>query len=239
MSIRKFKTTRTLVIALAFGVSLGAQQPGIHQHNGTGNSGDNSAAPRLIRYNGVYHNSSQQAQSGATGVTFSIYREQFDGTPLWSEIQNVQPGKDGSYSVLLGSSRADGMPIDLFATAEPRWLEIEADQVKQPRVLLSSVPYAMKAVDAETLGGLPASAYLRTGTPEAAAALAAAAPAASTSIGRRYGSPRDEWHTQLYRHVHGFHQSGQLRDLPGRQCREHRRHIHVGRHDPHRQRALQ
>jgi hypothetical protein len=32
--------------------------------------------------------------------------------------------------------------------------------VEQPRVLLVSVPYAMKAGDAETLGGLPASAFL-------------------------------------------------------------------------------
>ena len=159
--MQKLNTTRLLILALAFGSMIGAQQPG--------------AVPRLIRYDGVYHNTSQQAQSGAVGVTFSIYSEQLDGTPLWSEIHNVQPGKDGNYSILLGSTRSEGMPMDLFTTAEPRWLEVEADQVKQPRVLLSSVPYAMKAVDAETLGGLPASAYLRAGTPQAALALPSAA----------------------------------------------------------------
>ena len=53
------------------------------------------------------------------------------------------------------------MPLDLFTTTESRWLEVEIDQVKQPRILLGSVPYALKSADADTLGGLPASAYLR------------------------------------------------------------------------------
>src|SRR6516162_7645380 len=35
-------------------------------------------------------------------------------------------------------------------------------QAEQPRVLLVSVPYAMKAADAETIGGLPPSAFART-----------------------------------------------------------------------------
>ena len=47
-----------------------------------------------------------------------------------------------------------------------RWLEVSVagdngELVTQPRVLLVSVPYALKAGDSETLGGLPASAYLR------------------------------------------------------------------------------
>jgi trimeric autotransporter adhesin len=34
-------------------------------------------------------------------------------------------------------------------------------QEEQPRVLLLSVPYALKAADAQTLGGLPASAFVQ------------------------------------------------------------------------------
>jgi hypothetical protein len=101
------------------------------------------------------------------GATFCIYREQYDGTPLWSETQNVQPGNDGSYTVLLGSTRSGGMPLDLFTTTESRWLEIEINEVKQPRIRLGSVPYALKSADADTLGGLPASAYLRANPPGA------------------------------------------------------------------------
>jgi trimeric autotransporter adhesin len=54
----------------------------------------------------------------------------------------------------------NGIPIDLFATGEARWLEVQvAGEAPQPRVLLVSVPYALKAADAATLGGLPPSAF--------------------------------------------------------------------------------
>jgi trimeric autotransporter adhesin len=53
--------------------------------------------------------------------------------------------------------------VELFGTGESRWLGITAArQQEMPRVLLASVPYAFKAGDAETLGGLPASAYVTT-----------------------------------------------------------------------------
>jgi hypothetical protein len=57
---------------------------------------------------------------------------------------------------------ADGLPVDLFTSGEVRWLGIQVgtEAEQQPRVLLVSVPYALKAGDAETLGGKPASAYM-------------------------------------------------------------------------------
>jgi hypothetical protein len=49
----------------------------------------------------------------------------------------------------------------LFTSGQPRWLGIQVEQKPElPRVLLVSVPYAMKAADADTLGGRPASAYM-------------------------------------------------------------------------------
>lgn len=38
----------------------------------------------------------------------------------------------------------------------------ESGQVEQSRVLLVSAPYALKAGDAETVGGLPPSAFMLT-----------------------------------------------------------------------------
>jgi hypothetical protein len=145
--MRLSSTPRMLVVSLALSASIYAQQA--------------TAVPRLIRFNASYHTANQQTQPPVVGATFSIYREENDGTPLWSEVQNIRPDKDGNYTALLGATRSEGMPVDLFLTTEPRWLEVEIDQIKQPRVLLGSVPYAMKASDADTLGGLPASAYLR------------------------------------------------------------------------------
>ena len=70
----------------------------------------------------------------------------------------------GHYRVQLGATLANGVPMDLFATGEARWLEVQiAGRPPQPRVLLASVPYALKAADAATLGGLPASAFVLAG----------------------------------------------------------------------------
>src|SRR5277367_5236617 len=54
-----------------------------------------------------------------------------------------------------------------------------ASQPPQPRVLMASVPYAFKAADSATLGGLPASAFVLAGS-KAAADLAPAAASAAT-----------------------------------------------------------
>jgi hypothetical protein len=95
------------------------------------------------------------------GVTFAIYRQQDGGAPLWLETQNVTPDSTGHYTVLLGSTKADGVPADLFNTQEQRWLGVQVQrEAEQARVLLVSVPYAMKAADAETVGGLPPSAFV-------------------------------------------------------------------------------
>jgi hypothetical protein len=76
---------RSLACALALSAGVNGQQ----QPNAT-------AVPRLIRFNSSHDGASQQIQTGALGATFSIYRDQNDGTPLWSEIQNIQPDKDGN-----------------------------------------------------------------------------------------------------------------------------------------------
>ena len=52
---------------------------------------------------------------------------------------------------------------------------------EQPRVLLLSVPYALKAADAQTLGGLPASAFLLAGAAAAVQSNAATSPQSSTA----------------------------------------------------------
>jgi hypothetical protein len=105
--------------------------------------------------------------SGVAGVTFSLYKDQEGGVPLWMETQNVQLDKAGRYSVMLGSAGSEGLPSGIFDAGEARWLGVQVQpQAEQPRVLLLSVPYALKAADAETIGGLPPAAFMRA-TPEA------------------------------------------------------------------------
>jgi len=119
--------------------------------------------PRLIKFSGVAKDASGQAHSGTVGITFSIYANQEGGTPLWMETQNLELDAHGHYAVLLGSSQSAGLPLNLFATGEPRWLGAKLElpgEVEQARVLLVSVPYALKASDADTVGGMPASAFV-------------------------------------------------------------------------------
>ena len=91
----------------------------------------------------------------------------------------------GHYKVQLGAANPNGLPSDLFSSGEARWLEVQiAGQPPEPRVLLASVPYALKAADAATLGGLPASAFALAGNNIAIvnATPAAISPNAAASV---------------------------------------------------------
>lgn len=116
--------------------------------------------PPLIPYSGMAEGPSDHATA-----TFLIYRDETGGEALWAETQTVILDLAGHYQIQLGATNPNGLPAQLFATGEARWLEVQiAGQRSQPRVLLASVPYALKAADAETLGGLPASAFALAGS---------------------------------------------------------------------------
>jgi len=152
--------------------------------------------PRLVKFSGVLKDSSGKPLSGVVGVTFSIYKDQEGGAALWMETQNVQLDEQGHYTVPLGATKNEGIPVELFNTAESRWLGVQVQlpgEVEQPRLLLLSVPYALKAADAETLGGMPASAFLlaQPQTLSGAGALAAAQKGAipKQATTKRSGAP--------------------------------------------------
>ena len=58
--------------------------------------------------------------------------------------------------------KANGSLEIVRATAKTNDTFTIARAQEMPRVLLASVPYALKASDADTLGGLPASSYVTT-----------------------------------------------------------------------------
>jgi hypothetical protein len=120
-----------------------------------------SVVPSMVKFSGAVADGSNKPLTGTVGVTFSLYKDSEGGAPLWMETQNVQADKAGHFSVMLGSTSSQGLPGDLFISGEARWLGVQAEgQAEQPRTLLLSVPYALKAADAQTLGGLPPSAFL-------------------------------------------------------------------------------
>lgn len=120
-----------------------------------------NVVPSVVKFNGTLSDADGKPLAGTQGVTFLLYKEQTGGAPLWLETQNVQADKSGRFSVMLGSASPHGLSPELFNDGEARWLAIHASgQAEQARTLLVSVPYALKAQDAETLGGKPASAFL-------------------------------------------------------------------------------
>jgi len=120
-----------------------------------------SALPRLVRFGGTVKDLNGNPMSGVVGITFALYSEQTGGAALWIETQNVVADGNGHYVVVLGSTKADGLPADLFTSEQARWVGVQVSgQAEQARVLLVSAPYALKAGDAETIGGLPPSAFV-------------------------------------------------------------------------------
>ena len=118
-----------------------------------------SAVPNQVRFSGVVKDVHAKPLSGVVGVTFSLYQDEQGGAALWLETQNVQADGAGRYNVSLGAEKP--LPTELFSTGEARWLGVQvAGQQEQNRILLLSVPYALKAADAATVGGLPPSAFV-------------------------------------------------------------------------------
>jgi|HubBroStandDraft_6_1064221.scaffolds.fasta_scaffold04480_2 hypothetical protein len=166
-----------LVGFLALVVSLAAQT--------ASGSPTSSQVPPLIQLSNVASDEGGNSLSGVVSITFSLYAGQRGGQPLWIETQNnVQLDATGHYSVQLGITKPNGVPTTLFTTGEARWLGVRiAEQAEQPRVLLLSVPYALKAGDAATIGGLPPSAFVL------AAPLSGAAPVSATDPATGPGAP--------------------------------------------------
>jgi hypothetical protein len=140
-----------------------------------------ATVPRLVNFSGKVGGMEGNAAS-TVGITFAIYKDQTDGVPLWLETQTLAIDVRGNYAASLGATRPEGLPIDLFSNGDARWLGVRVNGgEEQSRVLLISVPYALKAEDAATLGGLPPSAFMLANASGSVPASAAVAAASSPS----------------------------------------------------------
>jgi hypothetical protein len=180
---------RALFAVLVLSVSVAAQTPCADSQVGC------SSVPRLIRFAGVLVDSAGHPRSGVVGVTFSVYGQATSGVPLWQETQNVPLDAQGRYAVLLGMTKTEGLPVEVFNSPESRWLgvwpQLEGEH-EHSRVVLVSVPYALKAADTETLQGLPASAFVRVPTtaPSQAVITTVAPGLIASGVSGKPGAPR-------------------------------------------------
>ncbi len=119
--------------------------------------------PRLVTISGVFRPADGRPAGRFETVTLSLYVEKEGGTPVWQERQTIALDAQGRYSLVLGANSAGGIPPAVFGDPAAHWIGIlfeRPGEVEGPRSLLTSTPYAIRAADADTLGGLPASAYL-------------------------------------------------------------------------------
>ena len=148
-------------------------------------SASNSASvsvPPVIQFSNVATDEGGTPLSGTVRITFSLYNGSVGGQALWTETQDVQLGSAGQYSVYLGLTQANGLPANLFTSGLAQWLGVKIEsQPEQPRVYLVSVPYAMKAGDAATVGGLPPSAFVMAATPAGSSTAATTTPDTSAA----------------------------------------------------------
>ena len=180
--MKKAQITGLLCALLAFFSLLGQAQ----QAQPAIATATDHVVPPLVNFSGVLEESNGKPITGAVNVTFSLFKEQQGGSPLWMESQSIQADGNGHYTAMLGSTSNTGLPSSIFSTGEAHWLAVQVEgQPEQPRVLLVSAPYALKAGDAETIGGLPASAFMlnpSAGATQSTATIAASSTAVNASV---------------------------------------------------------
>jgi hypothetical protein len=128
-------------------------------------SASSPSVPRLINITGVFRPANGQPAAAVETVTLSIYADQEGGAPVWQETQTIALDAQGRYALILGSTHPEGIPAAVFGAGEAKWLGTvfeRAGEVEGPRIRITSVPYALRASDADTLGGRPASDYQLT-----------------------------------------------------------------------------
>jgi hypothetical protein len=143
-----------LVFSSALTAYLGGQTVVTESMSAVADLAQASPVPLVVKFNAVVRELDGSFASGSQSITFALYPLQTGGNPLWSETQVVLPDSQGRLGVLLGSVSSLGVPASVFANGGPRWVGVTPnDGIERARIELVSVPYALKAADADTLGG--------------------------------------------------------------------------------------
>ncbi|MBI2832104.1 MAG: hypothetical protein HYX79_07600 [Chloroflexi bacterium] len=115
-----------------------------------------SGVPRVLDYQGRLTNpAGQPVADGTYSVQFSLYDAETGGNTLWSETQNVTLS-GGLFNALLGSTTT--LDSSIFNYARYLQFSVQGEELS-PRQRMTSVPFALLAMDTESLGGNNASDY--------------------------------------------------------------------------------
>lgn len=165
------------------------------------------AIPRLINYQGMLTDSEGVPLEGTFTMRFCLYDEETKGKQLWNppegEMQTVSISQ-GVFNVQLGSV----VPLKEEAFAgDTVYLEIHIYnphtslwEVLSPRQRITAVVYAIRASDAETVGGLYASSFSQKGHTHSGAEITGKVPDADRLDGMDSSafSPSGHHHDSAY-----------------------------------------
>lgn len=105
-----------------------------------------SQVPRTINYQGKLTDPDGVAIDAPVDIDFTIYDVPSGGTALWTESHSAVTINQGLFDVILGSTISLELPFD-----DQYWLELEVDgEILSPRQPLTVVPYAFRALNADT-----------------------------------------------------------------------------------------
>jgi len=113
-----------------------------------------AAIPHLINYQGRLTDKDGAPLNGSYELTFRIYDAESAGNLLWQATHTGIVIQKGIFSILLGSANDSGYDFAALAFDKPYFLEIKVgSEVMSPRQRIASSAYAIRAEEAEKLGG--------------------------------------------------------------------------------------
>jgi hypothetical protein len=108
--------------------------------------------PGEINYQGLLLDSGGSPITGPTDLDFELFELATGGSSVWSESHGDVDVLDGVYDLILGSST----PITpALVAGGALWLEITVEgETLTPRQRIVAVPYALRASEADNVGGV-------------------------------------------------------------------------------------
>jgi hypothetical protein len=150
VSVRSLRLLSGVLLLLLYGAVAQAQTPtaGV-------------TAPAFVRLDGDLRTLSGEPRTGTVVLVVSLYASQTDSAPVWSEEQTIALDASGHYAIFAGATQPDGLPRQFFTAEGAQWIGVAVQgEPEQPRVRILSVPYALSAGNADTLGGVSAKDFV-------------------------------------------------------------------------------
>ena len=107
--------------------------------------------PNMLSYQGYLTDPDGAPVNEVVNISFAIYTVSAGGTPQWTDSQSVNVS-NGFFLVELGDA-VNSFPIGLFDTPLYLGIAVGADSEMSPRQAITSVGFAFKADDADSLEG--------------------------------------------------------------------------------------